>query len=73
MVLLLLLWLLEVLLLHLAELPLGPQKVTFISHNPTTMAQGILPEEIRRKLEAPVSDLLYMLLTCHALVKCLLH
>ena len=28
--------------------------------------KGILPEEIRRKLEAPVSDLLYMLLTCHA-------
>ena len=41
--LLLLLWLLEVLLLHLAERPLGPQKVTFISHNPTTMAQGSVP------------------------------
>ena len=27
---------------------------------------GILPEEIQRKLEAPVSDLLYMLLTCNA-------
>ncbi|XBI23742.1 hypothetical protein VPH35_048919 [Triticum aestivum] len=32
-----------VLLLHLAELPLGPQKVTFISHNPTTMPQGSVP------------------------------
>ena len=27
---------------------------------------GILPEEILKKLEAPVSDLLYMLLTCNA-------